>query len=68
VSVEGRIRTRLSAVVQGLAAVGADVAVIDTTVWLTGDMYTAMRASLAADRMQEHQEAHARGQALASIG
>ncbi|MFY1691740.1 amidohydrolase family protein [Plantactinospora sp. WMMB782] len=33
---------------------------MDTSVWWSGDLFTAMRATLGADRSREHLEAHAR--------
>jgi cytosine/adenosine deaminase-related metal-dependent hydrolase len=34
---------------------------MDTSVWWSGDLFSAMRATLGADRSREHLEAHARG-------
>jgi 5-methylthioadenosine/S-adenosylhomocysteine deaminase len=34
---------------------------MDTSVWWSGDLFSAMRATLNADRAMEHYEAHARG-------
>jgi cytosine/adenosine deaminase-related metal-dependent hydrolase len=34
---------------------------MDTSVWWSGDLFTAMRATLGADRAHEHLEAHAKG-------
>ncbi len=34
---------------------------MDTSVWFSGDMFTAMRTTLGADRSREHLEAHANG-------
>ena len=34
---------------------------MDTSVWWSGDMFSAMRATLNADRMAEHMEAHLKG-------
>lgn len=34
---------------------------MDTSVWWSGDLFSAMRATLAADRCREHFEAHATG-------
>ena len=31
---------------------------MDTSVWWSGDLFSAMRATLSADRVREHQEAH----------
>ena len=33
---------------------------MDTSVWWSGDLFTAMRTTLSADRSREHLEAHAR--------
>ena len=35
---------------------------MDTSVWWSGDLFSAMRATLGADRSREHLEAHAQGQ------
>ncbi|MDX3189873.1 amidohydrolase family protein [Streptomyces sp. MN03-5084-2B] len=34
---------------------------MDTSVWWSGDLFSAMRATLGADRSREHLEAHAEG-------
>ena len=34
---------------------------MDTSVWWSGDLFSAMRSTLGADRSREHMEAHARG-------
>jgi cytosine/adenosine deaminase-related metal-dependent hydrolase len=34
---------------------------VDTSVWWSGDLFSAMRATLGADRSREHLEAHAKG-------
>jgi 5-methylthioadenosine/S-adenosylhomocysteine deaminase len=34
---------------------------MDTSVWWSGDLFSAMRATLGADRAREHLEAHAKG-------
>ncbi|WP_433158695.1 amidohydrolase family protein [Kribbella sp. CA-247076] len=34
---------------------------MDTSVWWSGDLFTAMRTTLGADRAREHLEAHAKG-------
>ncbi|MEU8140620.1 amidohydrolase family protein [Nonomuraea sp. NPDC048901] len=34
---------------------------MDTSVWWSGDLFSAMRATLGADRSRQHLEAHARG-------
>ncbi|HEX4834048.1 MAG TPA: amidohydrolase family protein [Trebonia sp.] len=36
----------------------------DTSVWWSGDLFAAMRATLNADRAMEHFEAHGRGEGL----
>ncbi len=36
----------------------------DTSVWWSGDMFAAMRATLNADRVMEHFEAHAEGKTV----
>ncbi len=41
-----------------------DIAVslsMDTSVWWSGDLFSAMRSTLGADRAREHLEAHAKG-------
>ncbi|MHA6795674.1 amidohydrolase family protein [Pseudonocardia bannensis] len=37
---------------------------MDTTVWWSGDLFTAMRTTLGADRSREHLEAHAKGETV----
>ena len=37
---------------------------MDTSVWWSGDLFTAMRTTLGADRSREHLEAHARGETV----
>ena len=37
---------------------------MDTSVWWSGDLFTAMRATLGADRSREHLEAHAKGETI----
>jgi cytosine/adenosine deaminase-related metal-dependent hydrolase len=37
---------------------------MDTSVWQSGDLFAAMRASLGADRSREHLEAHARNETV----
>src|SRR6201999_1125544 len=34
---------------------------MDTTVWWSGDLFSAMRTTLGADRSREHLEAHVKG-------
>jgi cytosine/adenosine deaminase-related metal-dependent hydrolase len=37
---------------------------MDTTVWWGGDLFSAMRSTLGADRSREHMEAHAKGETV----
>ena len=37
---------------------------MDTSVWWSGDLFSAMRATLSADRSREHLEAHAAGETV----
>jgi cytosine/adenosine deaminase-related metal-dependent hydrolase len=37
---------------------------MDTSVWWSGDLFSAMRATLSADRAREHLEAHARNETV----
>ncbi|MDQ4116320.1 MAG: amidohydrolase family protein [Actinomycetota bacterium] len=37
---------------------------MDTSVWWSADLFSAMRATLGADRSREHLEAHARGETV----
>jgi cytosine/adenosine deaminase-related metal-dependent hydrolase len=37
---------------------------MDTSVWWSGDLFSAMRATLSADRAHEHLEAHARNETV----
>jgi cytosine/adenosine deaminase-related metal-dependent hydrolase len=37
---------------------------MDTSVWWSADLFSAMRATLSADRSREHLEAHARGETV----
>lgn len=37
---------------------------VDTSVWWSGDMFSAMRSTLNADRAREHHEAHAHGETI----
>jgi cytosine/adenosine deaminase-related metal-dependent hydrolase len=41
---------------------------MDTSVWWSGDLFSAMRTTLGADRSREHLEAHARGETITQIG
>jgi cytosine/adenosine deaminase-related metal-dependent hydrolase len=40
---------------------------MDTSVWWSGDMFSAMRATLDADRMSEHMAAHLRGETITHL-
>jgi 5-methylthioadenosine/S-adenosylhomocysteine deaminase len=40
----------------------------DTSVWWSADMFSAMRATLSADRCREHTEAHAKGETCVCCG
>jgi cytosine/adenosine deaminase-related metal-dependent hydrolase len=37
---------------------------MDTSVWWSGDLFSAMRTTLGADRSREHMEAHANGETI----
>ncbi|AXK31871.1 amidohydrolase [Streptomyces armeniacus] len=37
---------------------------MDTSVWFSADLFSAMRATLSADRTREHMEAHAAGETV----
>src|SRR5438874_12950045 len=37
---------------------------MDTSVWWSGDLFSAMRATLSADRSREHLEAHMKGETV----
>jgi hypothetical protein len=37
---------------------------MDTSVWWSGDLFSAMRTTLSADRSREHLEAHAKGETV----
>jgi 5-methylthioadenosine/S-adenosylhomocysteine deaminase len=37
---------------------------MDTSVWWSGDLFSAMRSTLGADRSREHLEAHAAGETV----
>ena len=37
---------------------------MDTSVWWSGDLFSAMRTTLGADRSREHLEAHAAGETV----
>jgi cytosine/adenosine deaminase-related metal-dependent hydrolase len=40
---------------------------MDTSVWWSGDLFSAMRATLNADRMSEHMEAHLKGDTVTHL-
>jgi 5-methylthioadenosine/S-adenosylhomocysteine deaminase len=40
---------------------------VDTSVWWSADMFAAMRATLNADRIREHQLAHERGETVTNL-
>jgi cytosine/adenosine deaminase-related metal-dependent hydrolase len=40
---------------------------MDTSVWWSGDMFSAMRATLNADRMAEHMDAHLKGETITHL-
>jgi cytosine/adenosine deaminase-related metal-dependent hydrolase len=40
---------------------------MDTSVWWSGDMFSAMRATLDADRMAQHMEAHLKGDTITHL-
>jgi cytosine/adenosine deaminase-related metal-dependent hydrolase len=40
---------------------------MDTSVWWSGDMFSAMRATLNADRMAEHMDAHLKGETVTQL-
>ncbi|TDQ00151.1 amidohydrolase family protein [Labedaea rhizosphaerae] len=41
---------------------------MDTSVWWSGDLFSAMRSTLGADRSREHLEAHAKGDTVTHAG
>jgi len=41
---------------------------MDTSMWMSADIFTAMRQTLAADRAREHHEAHALGETVTHLG
>ncbi len=48
---------------------GIDISLsVDTSVWWSGDGFSAMRSTLSADRAREHHEAHATGDTVTHIG
>jgi cytosine/adenosine deaminase-related metal-dependent hydrolase len=40
---------------------------MDTSVWWSGDLFSAMRTTLGADRSREHLEAHAKGDTITHV-
>jgi cytosine/adenosine deaminase-related metal-dependent hydrolase len=40
---------------------------MDTSVWWSGDLFSAMRATLNADRMAEHMDAHLEGETITHL-
>ena len=40
---------------------------MDTSVWWSGDLFSAMRSTLGADRSREHLEAHAKGETVTQL-
>jgi cytosine/adenosine deaminase-related metal-dependent hydrolase len=40
---------------------------MDTSVWWSGDMFSAMRSTLNADRMAEHMDAHLKGETITHL-
>lgn len=40
---------------------------MDTSVWWSGDLFSAMRSTLSSDRTREHHEAHAQGDTVTNI-
>ena len=40
---------------------------MDTSVWWSSDLFTAMRTTLGADRSREHLEAHAKGDTVTNV-
>ena len=40
---------------------------MDTSVWWSGDLFSAMRSTLGADRSREHLEAHAEGETVTHV-
>jgi cytosine/adenosine deaminase-related metal-dependent hydrolase len=47
---------------------GIDVSLsMDTSVWWSGDLFSAMRTTLGADRSREHLEAHVKGETVTQV-
>ena len=40
---------------------------MDTSVWWSGDLFSAMRTTLGADRSREHLEAHVKGDTVTAL-
>ena len=40
---------------------------VDTSVWWSGDMFSAMRSTLNADRMAQHMDAHLKGDTITHL-
>jgi len=40
---------------------------MDTPVWMSGDLFTAMRATVGSDRAREHLEAHVKGETVTHV-
>jgi cytosine/adenosine deaminase-related metal-dependent hydrolase len=40
---------------------------MDTSVWWSGELFSAMRTTLGADRSREHLEAHAKGETVTQV-
>ncbi len=40
---------------------------MDTSVWWSGDMFSAMRSTLNADRMAQHMDAHLKGETITHL-
>jgi cytosine/adenosine deaminase-related metal-dependent hydrolase len=40
---------------------------VDTSVWWSGDMFSAMRSTLNADRMAQHMDAHLKGETITHL-
>jgi 5-methylthioadenosine/S-adenosylhomocysteine deaminase len=40
---------------------------MDTSVWMSGDLFSAMRSTLGADRSREHMEAHVKGETITHL-
>src|SRR5688500_15574636 len=40
---------------------------MDTSVWWSGDMFSAMRSTLNADRMAQHMDAHLKGETITQL-